>query len=90
MLDYIILTALNITGILSTIGILYIVYRRGIAIRLGALIGFCLTIGDTAAFFLAKEGITVMRVIIAAGIAIPVVITLLVILFKSAKGRIRG
>ena len=90
MLDYIILTAFNIIGILSTIGVLYVVYRRSIAIRLGALIGLCLTIGDTATFFLAKKGITVLRGFITAGIAIPVVLILLVILFKQIVTPVRA
>ncbi len=82
-MEYIIHIALNIVGLLSTVGILYVVYRRGIAIRLGALIGLCVTIGNTAGFFLAKEGMTVLRGSIVAGIAIPAIIILLVILFKQ-------
>ena len=89
-MEYIIHIALNIVGLISTVGILYIVYRRGIAIRLGALIGLCVTIGNTAGFFLAKEGGTAVRNIIIAGMSIPVLLIIFVILFKQIVTPVRA
>ncbi|MDY7076008.1 MAG: methyl-accepting chemotaxis protein [Chloroflexota bacterium] len=62
---------------------MYLIYRRGIAIRLAAIVAGCIVTVATASFFLGKEGATLARAGIALALAVPVVIVLLRAMVKQ-------
>jgi methyl-accepting chemotaxis protein len=61
----------------------YLIYRRGIAIRLTAIISGCLVLAAGICFALGKEGITPVRVGVALVFALPVIIGLLLLMIKQ-------
>ncbi len=76
MMDYMLLTALNAIGASILMAVLFVLYRRGIAIRLGVLILAVIIPVDTLSFFLGREGIATGRSIVAVALALGLLLSL--------------
>jgi methyl-accepting chemotaxis protein len=63
--------------------LMYLIYRRGIAIRLAAIISGCIIIVASMCFVLGKEGISLARASIATVIAMPPIIGLLAMMARQ-------
>ncbi len=83
MTDYILVIGSNIIGSIITVLVMYVIYRRGVAIRFGALLGICITICDATSFFLGREGTSLTRLGIASVVLVPTVIGLLFLVVKQ-------
>ena len=82
-MDYVLFAGTATVGAFAAILITYLVYRRGIAIRLAAIISGCIIIVASICFFLGKEGITLARTGIALSVGIPPVLGLFMIMFRQ-------
>ena len=82
MMDYLILTGINLIGAILLLISLYLVYHRGIAIRLGVFVIICAVAADYASFFWGRGEITLERSIIALASALVIIIPTAIILFK--------
>jgi len=82
-MDYVLFVGGSVAGACLLIPTLYLIYRRGIAIRLAVIISGCLITGTTLAFVLGKEGMTPARVGIGLAIGAPIIAGLLVMLVKQ-------
>jgi methyl-accepting chemotaxis protein len=82
-MDYVLFAGTATVGASAAILIPYLVYRRGIAIRLAAIISGCIIIVASICFFLGKEGITLARTGIALAVGIPPVLGLFMIMFRQ-------
>jgi methyl-accepting chemotaxis protein len=63
--------------------LMYLIYRRGIAIRLAAIIAGIIIIVASVCFVLGKEGISLARVSIAAVFGMPPIVGLLVMMARQ-------
>jgi methyl-accepting chemotaxis protein len=75
--DYVYFIGALIVGVSAMVLAMYLIYRRGIAIRLTVIISGCLVMAAGISFFLGKEGTDLARVGIALVLALPIVIVLL-------------
>ncbi len=95
MSEYFIFSGFNLFAFLVAMVTLYICYRRGIAIRLGVLILFCIIVGAHVSFYMGKTGITFVSGIIPVSIVIIIDLPILIFIFskivtplKSSSGRL--
>jgi methyl-accepting chemotaxis protein len=82
MTDYLIFAALLLVGAIVVMTSLFLAYRRGIAIRLGFAIVFCIVVCCLLSFLLGKEGITLVTGPGALATALVIIVPILVWLFK--------
>jgi methyl-accepting chemotaxis protein len=82
-MDYAIFVGIGIVAASSFILAMYLVYRRGIAIRLAAIVSGCIMIVASICFVLGKEGITLARGGISLVVGVPPVAGLWVILVRQ-------
>ena len=82
-MEYIMQIGITLVGDLALMMTMYLIFRRGIAIRMSVIIALCITIVALISFFMGKEGATLARGAIAALIGVPSVVFLLVILVKD-------
>jgi methyl-accepting chemotaxis protein len=75
--DYVLFIGLVIVAAFMFMLVMYLVYRRGIAIRLAVIISGCILIVASMSFVLGKEGITLARGGIALVVGLPAIIGLL-------------
>jgi methyl-accepting chemotaxis protein len=81
--DYILLIGLVIVAASMFMLVMYLVYRRGIAIRLAAIISGCILIVAIMSFVLGKEGITLARGGIALAVGLPPIVVLLGMMIRQ-------
>jgi len=72
MQDYLLLLAGIVVGVTCIMGGIYVIYRRGIAIRLSAVQLACVVTGAVAAFILGREGMDWLRLGIALVVVMPI------------------
>jgi methyl-accepting chemotaxis protein len=60
-MDYAYFFGTAAVGVLALILAMYLIYRRGIAIRMGMILTGCVAIAGALGFFLGKEGVTLAR-----------------------------
>lgn len=70
MNSYLLFELCDLSVSLIIIFIIFLFYRRGMALRLGIIIVYSGNVGSQLAFFLGYSGITVLNGIIVAGIAV--------------------
>jgi methyl-accepting chemotaxis protein len=75
--DYVLFIGLVIVAAFMFMLVMYLVYRRGIAIRLAVIISGCILIVASMSFVLGKEGITLAKGSIAVAVGLPPIIGLL-------------
>jgi methyl-accepting chemotaxis protein len=75
--DYVLFIGLVIVAASMFMLVMYLVYRRGIAIRLAVIISGCILIVASISFVLGKEGITLARGGIAVAVGLPPIVGLL-------------
>jgi methyl-accepting chemotaxis protein len=63
--------------------LMYLIYRRGIAIRLAAIVAGCVIFAVGMGFVLGKEGISLARVSIAAVFGMPPIVGLLMMMARQ-------
>lgn len=88
-IDYVLLAGAIFVGVSLLMLTMYLIYRRGLAIHLSAILSGCTAIVATIAFVLGKEGVTLARVGIAMVFALPIFIGLLVVMVKRIVNPIR-
>jgi hypothetical protein len=88
-MDYLIFEGLALTGSIIVMTILFVVYRQGMAIRLGFAILFCVVGGCQAAFLLGKKGFTRVTVPGSLVIGVIIVVPTLVWMFRRIITPIR-
>ncbi len=81
--DYVLFTTGLIVGIFSMLLIMYLIYRRGMAIRITAIIAGCTTTTAILAFVLGKEGISLQGVGIGMALGLPVLVGLHVVMIRQ-------
>ena len=81
--DYVIFFGAVIAGVISAMLTMYLIYRRGIAIRLTAIMSACCIIVAIPVFILGKTGITITTAAIVLAIIIPLICALLMVLVKQ-------
>jgi methyl-accepting chemotaxis protein len=81
--DYVIFMGAVIVGVSAIQLTTYLIYRRGIAIRLTAIMLGALVLAAGICFYLGKAGISLERVGIAMVLAVPVIIGLLLLMVKQ-------
>jgi methyl-accepting chemotaxis protein len=82
-MDYVLFAMAEITGVSLCMLAMYIVYRRGIAIRLAAIMSGAVAIVAAITFVLGKEGVTPARVGMTLVIGVPPVAVLFVIMARQ-------
>lgn len=80
--DYLIQLTATIIGVSMMVLGMYLIYKRGIAIRLAFIVGLCIALVATMTFVLGKEGSSWERVALALIIGLPPVIFLLNLLSR--------
>jgi len=81
--DYILFLVAAIGIVVLFMLLMYLIYRRGIAIRLAAIVIGCGVLSAGIAFVLGKEGISLARVLVAGALAMPPVAVLFVMLIRQ-------
>ena len=89
MSDYFIFSIFVIVGSPIIIFSVYLVYRRGIAIRLEVYILICLIVAAYGSFFLGKEGIDLERGVLVLMGALLIIVPVSIVLFKQLVTPIR-
>jgi methyl-accepting chemotaxis protein len=69
--DYVYFMGTVAVGIAVLVLIMYLVYRQGIAMRMGMIVIGCALVGVGLAFYLGKEGVTLAKGGIALAIGLP-------------------
>jgi methyl-accepting chemotaxis protein len=62
MIDYLVFAVAVLVGVAAMTAGVYVIYRRGIAIRLALVTVSCMMLPSFAAFYLGKEGLSLVRV----------------------------
>ncbi|MCP4543557.1 MAG: HAMP domain-containing protein [Chloroflexi bacterium] len=83
MNEYVLITAVSIFGSFMTVLTMYMIYRRGVAIRLGVLLAISLSLISIVSFALGKEGITPEGAGVALVILGPTITGLLYLMVKQ-------
>lgn len=81
--EYILFTGSLIVGVLSMILIMYLIYRRGMAIRITAIIAGCTATTAVLTFALGKEGISLQGVVLCLIFGLPVLVGLHVVMVRQ-------
>jgi methyl-accepting chemotaxis protein len=81
--DYVLFIGFVIVAALMFMLVMYLVYRRGIAIRLAVIISGLILIVASMCFVLGKEGITLERGSIAVAVGLPPIIGLLAMMVRQ-------
>ena len=81
--DYVYFIGAVIVGVSVMVLAMYLIYRRGIAILLTAIVMGCIVIAAIASFILGKEGATLANAGIAIVVAVPIIIGLLNVMVKQ-------
>lgn len=81
--DYIYLAVGVVFGIAALMLIIYLVYRRGLAIKIMALMLAFVVLPAVAAFALGKEGITLGRLAVAMAVCLPIMFFIVYILLRQ-------
>ncbi len=83
MNDYLLIMGCNMLGMIGIMSTLFIIYRRGMTIRLGFISALCMIVADMLSFYLGKVGVTITSGFIAVAIALSIIIPLLLFMFKG-------
>jgi len=83
MNDYLVAFVSNLFGMFGIMATLFLVYRRGMAIRLGFVTTLCMFVADMLSFYLGKEGITLVSGFIAVVSALCIILPLFLFMFKG-------
>ena len=78
-----------VVGVSLIIGIMYLIYRRGMAINLTLLVLGILLPPAMVSFYLGKEGITLASVTVALIFLLPIIIGLFAIMIKRIVNPLR-
>jgi hypothetical protein len=70
MNEYLLFEICDLLASLAIIVVVFLVYRRGMAVRLGFIIAYCGNIGSQLAFYLGYYGVNVVNGLVAAGTAV--------------------
>lgn len=81
--EYIIFSVAVAFGVVAFLVTIYLVYRRGIAIRLGWVVVGCVVPPTVAAFVLGKEGISPVTAAVAVAIVVPIIIALVLLMVRQ-------
>ncbi|NPV86068.1 MAG: HAMP domain-containing protein [Anaerolineae bacterium] len=81
--DYIYLAVGVVFGVSALMLIIYLVYRRGLAIKIMALMLAFVILPAVAAFVLGKEGITLGRLAVAMAVCLPIMFFIVYILLRQ-------
>lgn len=82
-MDYVLFTGSAIIGVLLIMLIVYLIYRRGIALKLTAIMLACGLLAAILIFISSKSGFTLINMTIAILIAVPIVIGLIVMITRQ-------
>jgi len=82
-MDYVFFAIAEITGVSLCVLTMYLIYRRGIAIRLSAIMSGAVAIVAAITFVLGKEGVTPARVALTLVIGVPPVAALFVLMARQ-------
>lgn len=82
-MEYMTQIGITMVGDLTLMVTMYVIFRRGIAIRMSAIIALCISIVALLSFFIGKEGAASARGAIVTLIGVPLVVVLLVLLVKE-------
>jgi methyl-accepting chemotaxis protein len=82
-MDYVFFAIAEVTGVSLCVLTMYLIYRRGIAIRLSAIVSGAVAIVAAITFVLGKEGVTPARVALTLVIGVPPVAALFVIMARQ-------
>jgi len=80
--EYVIYLGAVLIGVTVLVGVMYAIYRRGLAMRLTLLILSGMIPPAVISFYLGKEGITVFSITVVISVLLPVIIGLLVMIVK--------
>ncbi len=81
--DYLWLGGAMLLGIPAMLLASFLIFRRGIALRLTTLTVICNAVVAALAFYLGHEGLTVTRVLIAAAVGAPILTPLIFIVVRQ-------
>ncbi len=82
-MDYLFFAIAEITGVSLCMLTMYLIYRRGVAIRLSAIMSLSIAIVAAITFVLGKEGVTLARVAMTLVVGVPPVAVLFVIMARQ-------
>ena len=82
-MDYVYFIGVATVGVSIMVLAMYLIYHRGIAILLTAIVGGCVVTIALVSFFLGREGVTLARAGIVMAIAAPIVVGLLNVMTRQ-------
>lgn len=82
-IDYILFIGSIIIGTSLMVLITYLIYRRGIAIRMVALVSGITAVATTVSFIIGKEGISLDKAITSTVLGLPIIVVLLSAMIKQ-------
>jgi methyl-accepting chemotaxis protein len=82
-MEYILFIGTAVVGVSLWVLVMYLIYRRSIAILMTAIVAGCVVVGATMAFILGREGITLGGGGIAVAVGLPIVVGLTNILVRQ-------
>ncbi|MBN1993372.1 MAG: HAMP domain-containing protein [Anaerolineae bacterium] len=88
-MNYLIFSGALVVGWILILLTMYLIYHRGIAIRLTVILLGCVTVAALLAFVLGNEGITLVRVSIALVIGLPILIALFLMMIRQIVNPIK-
>ena len=80
---YVLIISTSIVGFVMTVLTMYLIYRRGVAIRLAVIMSTSLSLISITSFYLGKEGITPGRAGVAVVVLGPTVTAMLFLIVKQ-------
>lgn len=89
MNEYIVISIAIVLAYISILGLIALIYKRGLAIRITIFIGNSIAAVAWIAFALGKEGISLGRVGLALGVLIPLISITFYLLFRQIVTPIR-
>ena len=89
MNEYIMISIAVAAGVSVAIFIMWLIYRRGLGVRMSVMTVLMVGFVALVAFSIGKEGITVGRVLIALAIVLPLVIGVLYLMMRQVVNPIR-
>ena len=81
--EYIMFFGAAAFGTISTLLTMYLIYRRGIAIRLTLILMGCILPSIIACYSLGKEGISIISVSVLMAVLLPVILGLMIVMIRT-------
>ncbi|MGD8627159.1 MAG: HAMP domain-containing protein, partial [Anaerolineae bacterium] len=81
--DYLTLTAAIVFGSAVIMATIYLIYRRGIALRLTAILLACIVFAAYLAFILGREGINLVTISVALAIGLPPILGAFILMSRQ-------